>query len=409
MWSTDVSNDLAISSNLWNNVIHNDNFIPTPTTCGTMVALHDGVSFLVIGGLTEPANYYTTQAWEQAAIIDASSKIWLWGGVSDYHTGYHNITYWNAFATLNSNNWLWYSVDFNGYYPDSGIGHTMTMTSNGIIILIGGRTAHVENTLSPQGYITASGAIPQARNLHSAILAIDGNTIIIFGRANSDYSAVFNDLYSYDSGKLSGQIEPAQVAQALELLTMIAVQVNQTMFIMFGWDSTSAPLEDIYGLDTVNWIWVAGYRSYRYPPISGEITTSNALSTGAIAGISLGVIGTGILLLWFIRRKKRNSPQHEQATSQKPVMGECPLPPPHSKNDQRKESPFNDSSLPGSNGTYYHRTSKTCSSLGGITSECTIPSPPYCVSNYGSYFISKPEAHDVPDYIVQPNKPNEDV
>jgi hypothetical protein len=90
-------------------------------------------------------------------------------------------------------------------------------------------------------------------------------------------------------------------------------------------------------------------------------------------------------------------------------MGECPLPPQHDNNIQLEESLFNDGSRPGSKGTYYDRDSQRgCSSLGGITSELTVPTPPYSANNYGPYFISKPDVIEVPSFTLQPYKPNED-
>jgi hypothetical protein len=113
--------------------------------------------------------------------------------------------------------------------PNARVGHTMTITPTGTVYIIGGLIATKLGTLDSQGYsqwtltdasmsdvpnyntangqwnlVTASGAIPQARNIHSAtlgklfmissfftgllvtseyLLAADGVTIIIFGGA----------------------------------------------------------------------------------------------------------------------------------------------------------------------------------------------------------------------------------
>jgi N-acetylneuraminic acid mutarotase len=101
-WSLDTSNNFALSTPTWTNVTHKNNFVTTPTALGIAVALNDGVSFLINGGLSTPANISetnqttvfntatntwtainstaSTQTYEHAAIVDSTGKIWLWGG-----------------------------------------------------------------------------------------------------------------------------------------------------------------------------------------------------------------------------------------------------------------------------------------------------------------------------------------
>lgn len=102
-WSIDASSNFALSTPTWTNVTHNDNFVTTPAGYAIGVALNDGVSFLINGGLSNPTNTTetnqttvlntatntwntvnsstSTQTRQHAAVIDATGKIWLWGGV----------------------------------------------------------------------------------------------------------------------------------------------------------------------------------------------------------------------------------------------------------------------------------------------------------------------------------------
>jgi hypothetical protein len=84
----------------------------------------------------------------------------------------------------------------------------------------------------------------------------------------------------------------------------LAVQVNETMFILFGLDSTNTSLSDINALDTVNWQWVqqfsvSGYKQQSnnsYPAaINGSSSSTDGssgsgLGSGAIAGIAVGAV-----------------------------------------------------------------------------------------------------------------------
>jgi Galactose oxidase, central domain len=88
-------------------------------------------------------------------------------------------------------------VDSVNSGPDARVGHTMTITSSGKIIIIGGLTAIESPTLDAQGYmqwtltdasssdiphydtssglwnlVTATGSIPPARTLHTATLGM---------------------------------------------------------------------------------------------------------------------------------------------------------------------------------------------------------------------------------------------
>jgi hypothetical protein len=67
---------------------------------------------------------------------------------------------------------------------------------------------------------------------------------------------------------------------------------------MFGYDYTLASLSDIHALDTINWRWVTDFSAAGYPLLSNgtnnangtTISSSNGLSSGAIAGIAVGVV-----------------------------------------------------------------------------------------------------------------------
>ncbi|KAI9277320.1 hypothetical protein BC943DRAFT_340945 [Umbelopsis sp. AD052] len=458
-WSFDASSNFALSQPIWTNVADNNNFVPTATGYGVGVALNDGVSFLINGGLSVPVNTtetnqttvlntatntwsainssLITQTRQHTAAVDANGKIWLWGGVSDYKTGNLNTSYWVAFTTLIPGTGEWGGPVSVNSGPNARVGHTMTITSSGNIVIIGGLIATKLATLDAQGYnqwtlssaslsdvpqydtsnglwklVTATGSIPQARTLHSATLAADGTTIIVFGGAP-------------------------------------AVQINTTMFVMFGWDFTFVPVADIHALDTVNWRWVSEYSASGYPLLSTNTTTnttnttspdlnnnsnskasqsSSSLSTGAIAGIAVGavvvVIGVGAFLIFYYRRKNKKSPLQMEPTTenygQPPAMQQKPLPPQHQYSNQPEEIIFNDGSRSDAKDSYYAQSStqqQHNSFIGSqgytASSEQAEDTPPYSPgfrspNTHDTITISKPDAHDVPHFTLQPSKPNED-
>ncbi|KAG2182567.1 hypothetical protein INT43_007498 [Umbelopsis isabellina] len=375
-WALDVGSTFAVSHPSWTNISWS-NLPNTPRALGTMNALTDGISLVINGGVTAPAGLAeinqtiafntVTKDWkainssliaqtrDHQSVIDANDKIWYFGGLSDLETGRTNISYWQGLAALDTVSWQWTtSRGTNGGYLNSRIGHTMTILPNGMIYIIGGDMASLlpgldsrrylqwSLTLAPMGSIvaydtvkgiwttpSATGTIPPSRNFHSATLGQDNKTIIIFGGAAADNqttgdsdSTLFNDLYTLDSDNMNWthiNIENAPSAR----FGHSAVQVNETMLILFGANSTNNSLSDINALDTVNWKWVQHFSASGYTQQSNnsspaaangtlasanDSTTSNSLGAGAIAGIAVGgvVVVAAVVVLLLLRRSKKN-------------------------------------------------------------------------------------------------------
>ncbi|KAM3586469.1 hypothetical protein VKS41_002983 [Umbelopsis sp. WA50703] len=204
----------------------------------------------------------------------------------------------------------------------------MTILPNGIIYILGGDIATMLSGLDSRGYLqwalslapmgsiavydtvkgtwtteSATGTIPPSRNFHSATL--DDTTIIVFGGAASNNgSTLFNDLYTLNSKNMYWTRIDIEKGPSPRYRHS-AMQVNETMLILFGLNSTNSSLNDINALDTVNWKWVqhfsaSGYEQQpnsSYPAaVNGTATSAsgsnsgNSLGSGAIAGIAVGAV-----------------------------------------------------------------------------------------------------------------------
>lgn len=148
-------------------------------------------------------------------------------------------------------------------------------------------------------------------------------------------------------------------------------------------------------------------------------------------------IGAIALLFWYRRRsnKSQQRPVYEQTAignfGQQPPPTQDnpfakPLPPHHQySNSQPEESIFNTGSQPESKGSYYghpsspqqHSSVNGSQGLGSVVgSDIADTTPPYTAPysaasqpphTYGTTFISKPDAADVPHFTLQPSKPDE--
>ncbi|GAB5593201.1 Leucine-zipper-like transcriptional regulator 1 [Umbelopsis nana] len=312
-----------------------------------MVPLPDSVSFLINGGLSTPLN--KPEVNQTTVFNTFTHQVWYWGGFSDYQTGRNGTAYWEGMASLDTVRWQWTSSrGTTGGYLNSRYGHTMTLLPNEIIHIIGGYIATLVTTstgdwrfdLASMGTVPvfdtvkgtwsskiASGSIPAPRTMHNATLARDGNTIVqkvlIHVITTNNGTALYNDLYTFDANKASW----TQIAIGNAPATRAghsAVQVNETMFVLFGRDASSNSLNDIYALDTVNWKWITQFNASGYqqqsnssyaPAVNGTQSSTcddstgwkgSALSTGAIAGIVVGCIVVLIalgLLAYCMQRK----------------------------------------------------------------------------------------------------------
>lgn len=154
---------------------------------------------------------------------------------------------------------------------------------------------------------------------------------------------LYNDLYTYNTNMASwthieipngpspryGHSGKHRHAKQLSFLIdwlflCQGVQFNETMFVLFGLDSTNQSLGDIYALDTVNWKWITQFNPNGYPqqpngnytPAINTTTSSSGsssptassgggLTAGPIAGIAVGgiallVSNVGIWQSWRI-------------------------------------------------------------------------------------------------------------
>ncbi|CAO3670451.1 unnamed protein product [Umbelopsis ramanniana] len=457
----------------WNNVSHNNDFITTPILRGVILPLADGVSFLVNGGETTPRNtsevnqttiFNTenrtwsalnitniTQATERRAVVDSFGKFWFWGGYSDYSTGYNNLTYYGAFNTLYPSNWVWSNEPSASGQPYARTGHSMTMAADGNIYIIGGISAYPSGTVNAQNISTwvkkhislseiaryntyyaqwntvnAIGSQqPQSRSKHTATLAADGTSIIVFGGASfDDNSTPLNDLYTYDTVSNSWSNKTVEGGPSARY-DHSAVLVNSTMFIMFGYDSAATYLSDIYALDTLNWNWT----NYFDPSGYAADIRVGGLSTGAIAGITVGagllvIAATSLVFFCLCRRRNRkfNYKKEDNENLQAYPMQEKPMPPKHEFIYHPEEKILGDHSQAEHKGASYEISApEKKNSMNGtpeLSSIIGTSTLNYSTSHSlgsgspepGGNGFSDRKSHDleIPFYVLRLNKPNED-
>ncbi|RUP45671.1 hypothetical protein BC936DRAFT_147873 [Jimgerdemannia flammicorona] len=222
--------------------------------------------------------------------------------------------------------------------------HRIVWLSSGLLIPIGGASSFSPNIFAPMSdvityntitgkwlAVTATGAIPAARQSHSATLAPDGYSIILYagqdevGNVLGDVAVLDTRTFVWSNPNISGMAPRPRVKHT-------AVLVGDALIIMGGGldpnlTISSNIISETIVLNTTTWSWLT---TYTPPNIWSSVTTSgnsspvaatsiatatviptssDGLGVGVTAGIAvtavIAVVAILILLLFLRRRKRR--------------------------------------------------------------------------------------------------------
>ena len=131
------------------------------------------------------------------------------------HGGWNGSEVFDDTWILNTESFVWIQPKTTGFAPSGRYGHTMTLTGDGRLIVIGGASI-VKETGFPKFHDDTrqldtdnmiwirprlNGHIPTGRYGHSATLAFDGNIVIFggWGKAGCQNREQINDLKAYST------------------------------------------------------------------------------------------------------------------------------------------------------------------------------------------------------------------
>ncbi|KAG2203960.1 hypothetical protein INT47_007543 [Mucor saturninus] len=266
---------------------------------------YTNLTFLDIRKPSNPWSFYPTQAnlpavfgRYQTSIYDAkSNRIFYFGGRYSIPPSTNNVYYTFANSvTFDLTKGEWGTQEFTGTGPTSRIGHSTT--------LIG----------------------PNKRD----VLVYGGEAPSNNGKPLLDYCFTVN----LDTNQWTQQIIEAPNNLILMRTQHSAVPVNNdTVFIVFGKDPTDSPTISLVMLNVTNpskITWLEAYADPNAPVITSPNSNSTSpresdvpekkasLSTGAIAGISVGaaVIAIGIASIFFCLSRKRKTENQKLKTEE---------------------------------------------------------------------------------------------
>ncbi|KAF7720999.1 hypothetical protein EC973_005636 [Apophysomyces ossiformis] len=376
-YSLDISKDFNVSTSYtqWT-ALPSQNFELEKNCLFPIVPLRRVTGYLIYGGLGQnntralvnktTVYHADTDTWTTVdtktyqvrgalAALDASDRIWVWGGVSEKATGYPNgIGYWDAFSIIDAS-FMWQGVSRVTYLPQNvrRIGSTATMSSdNNIIYYIGGYNAFMDSSINqtapafPNPYTlnparmsdiltfdtvkvawtlnTANGdKLPTPRQYHTAVQLPNSDLIAIYGGAapsDPDDPRATADDYFYtlnttnfiwtqitDLGPLQG---------AGPRFGHSAILHNNSMLILFGMDSRGQERNDFHVMDVVHWKWTSLYRADGLYDEIIQVPSDNSSNNnvGLIVGVVVGVVVgggaiAGLIVFFLIRRKRQRKHQ----------------------------------------------------------------------------------------------------
>ncbi|RUS16001.1 hypothetical protein BC938DRAFT_476733, partial [Jimgerdemannia flammicorona] len=152
-----------------------------------------------------------------------------------------------------------------------------------------------DTTLSTWTNVTAAGNIPASRRGHTAGFEVDVGVEFRFETARTLSCLVVatpvtvgtnnrNDVYSLDSTSMVWTYQNVNGNPPEPRKEHQSVLVGSLMLVLFGSNNKREGLNDVNALDTRTWTWLTTYDN-----------SPSRLSTGAIAGIVVGVLRSGDL------------------------------------------------------------------------------------------------------------------
>ncbi|KAI7889208.1 uncharacterized protein EV154DRAFT_424297 [Mucor mucedo] len=265
-----------------------------------------------------------------------------YGGPTLYYSNWtliDTLTWTISFPTVQNN-------------PPPRIDHTATMISNKYILIIGG-VVYSHDVTDPAGKftlnpvsmsslllfdipnnrwinITAGGNIPAPRRGHSAVLSLDGKSVIIFGGGMpEDGHGQLNDVFILELETMRWKAPSIKGVPPKPRRYHKAYLVDDVLLVTFGLGGDEKGFDDVNILSTSSWSWITQYTantawlagnttngvvknntgnkmSYDPNGKKNEADHDNSSETRIKAGVIAGVVSGGVVIVSIRYALKRN-------------------------------------------------------------------------------------------------------
>ncbi|KAK4522008.1 uncharacterized protein ATC70_004547 [Mucor velutinosus] len=325
---------------------------------------------------------------QHTAVSDDQGRIWLWGGQSDMSTYGGPSVFYNTWTIVDTQTWTVSHPQVENN-PSPRIDHTATIISNKYILIIGG-VVYSHDVTDPTGQlalnpvsmsslllfdidnnqwinINAGGNIPAPRRGHSAVLSLDGKSVIVFGGGMpEDEHIQMNDVFILELATMRWTAPSIKgvppkprryhkgISSSLKFLTQQISQnipkaylVDDFMLVTFGLSGDNTGFNDVNILSTSSWSWITQYTA-NVAWLSGntsstdgkvrnntgnitdldpnaniegkehEISTEARIKAGVIAGVVSGgvvILGGGIFLVLSVVILKRKQSKSKKSSN----------------------------------------------------------------------------------------------
>ncbi|KAI8581366.1 hypothetical protein K450DRAFT_232712 [Umbelopsis ramanniana AG] len=338
---------------------------PTTSYQSAVPGGQDNVYLIVYGG--QPANgalnntsnstlyYYNTltDSWFQPKVDSPSRRIehtmtTNTDSGSAYLFGGYPLT--NDLWSLDTIAMQWQQLPNQTFTPSPRYHHTTTLLADGRMVVVGGfdgnntvnmTDIYTFDTNSLQwSYTKATGSIPASRRDHAATALPDGNSLLIHGGTNKQYTSFMSDIAILNCTTFDSCIwqTPPNPSPPAGRYAHTATLIDNFIIIAFGFTAKETGDSNIYIYDLKKFAWVKSYQPVTSvapgptSPSPVDTTTSSTSSTasattvsdisspppsspspGTTAGVTIGsiagVAAVGALIVVFYRRRKdrRNS------------------------------------------------------------------------------------------------------
>ncbi|OZJ04029.1 hypothetical protein BZG36_03770 [Bifiguratus adelaidae] len=241
------------------------------------------------------SNTFSTPSFSSSALTElrkstpqttrlSDGKIFVFGGTFSWNENLPDNELF-IFSTIGTPTFN--SVTPTGSFPSPRLHHSISMLSNGWMVVIGGydnamvpmNQIWVFDTLSGQwAQVTTSGNTPTSRRYHAA--AVDSNNkIYVFGGSDQTYHTCYNDMavldpfnnwtWTVNPGSSASNAPTGRYAHTMDI-------VGNNAIIAFGYQCTESGDKGIYVYNTASSSWTS---SYSPSNLASSSSSPPALST----------------------------------------------------------------------------------------------------------------------------------